>query len=142
MKLPWPWARCGALLSILLLFLVTWGLAGPKKLFSSGVPEWFTGKFGETFLATVPGMWVSFYSVALFETVAALLALIALVRLEFLPRRALDFTYATVVASLLIFVQLGFGMRLVADHAGAASLFFYFGATLVTLLFVRQNAEE
>lgn len=97
------------------------------------------GRFGETFLAQFPGMWVSFFSIAAGEALAALLALVAVVRLEFLPGRDRSFTLATIVLSLLLFVQLGFGLRLVGDNAGAANLFFYFGATLVALHFVRSE---
>jgi hypothetical protein len=139
MKLPWPWARSAALLSILLLFLSIWALAGPGKLASGGVPEWFAGKFGGTFLATCPGLWLSYYSIAVGETLAAVLALAALLRLEFLPGRPRCFTVLTIVLSLLLFVQLGFGQRLTGDAAGAASLVFYFGATLVALMFVRSE---
>jgi hypothetical protein len=138
MNLPTFWVRSAALLSIILLFLSTWGLAGPGKL-TGGLPPWFADKFGSTFLATFPGLTVSFYSVVLGEVLAALLALVALVRLEFLPGRSTAFTQYTLVASLFLFAQLGFGQRLVQENSGAASLFFYFGATLLALIFVRQR---
>jgi hypothetical protein len=131
------WVRPAVLLSILLLFLCTWGLAGPGKLFS-GVPEWFAGKFGSTFLAAFPGLTVSYYSLAIGETIAALLALVALVRLEFLPGRSTVWTQWMLVLSLLLFVQLGFGQRLVQEFNGAASLFFYYGTTLLALAYVRR----
>lgn len=130
--------RPAALLSILLLFATTWGMAGPGKLLS-GPPEWFSGKFGTTFLATFPGLTVSFYSLALGEVAAAVLALLALLRLEFLPGRSTAFTQWMLVLSLLLFVQLGFGQRLVQEFNSAASLFFYFGATLLALTYVRRE---
>jgi hypothetical protein len=132
------WIRPAALLSILLLFATTWGLAGPGKL-ASGMPSWFGETFGKTFLATFPGLTLSYYSLAVGETVAFLLALAALVRLEFLPRRSTLVTQVMLVASLLIFVQLGFGQRLVREFDSAANLFFYFGFTLLALSYVRRN---
>lgn len=126
--------------SVLLAYLSMWGLAGPQKLFAGGPPEWFVGQFGETFLASFPGLGASFFSLALGETVAAALALVALVRGEFLSGKTKTFTLLTLVVSLLLFVQLGFGLRLVSDFDGAAKIFFYFGATLVALMFTQ--AEE
>jgi hypothetical protein len=81
---------------------------------------------------------VSYYSLAIGETIAALLALVALVRLEFLPGRSTVWTQWMLVLSLLLFVQLGFGQRLVQEFNGAASLFFYYGATLLALAYVRR----
>lgn len=132
------WIRPVAVLAILLLFLTTWGLAGPGKLFSSP-PAWFSEKFGATFLGTFPGIPASYYSIAIGETLAALLALAALLRREFLPGRVTVLTQWMLVLSLLIFAQLGFGQRLVGEFNSAASLFFYFGATLLALIFVRAR---
>lgn len=132
------WIRPAALLAILLLFLSTWGLAGPGKL-TSAPPAWFADKFGPTFLGTFPGITASYYSIALGETLAALLALVALVRLEFLPGRPTVVTQWMLVLSLFIFAQLGFGQRLVQEFNSAASLFFYFGATLLALVYVRSR---
>ncbi len=135
------WIRPAALLSILLLFASTWGLAGIGKLIS-GMPPWFGETFGKTFLATFPGLTISYYSLAIGETVAFLLALVALVRLEFLPGRSKIITQVMLVISLALFLKLGFGQRLVKEFDSAASLFFYFGVTLLALDFVRRKDDR
>jgi hypothetical protein len=128
-----------ALVAGLLIF--TWGLTGFGKLFGGGVPEWFTSGFGGTFLASFPGLTISFYSIALLESLAAIIALATFLRLEFLPHRRPIALQTALLLSLLIFVQLGFGKRLVADHDGAHDLFMYAAAALVMLLAVRRLDE-
>jgi hypothetical protein len=130
------------LLPIYLLFLTTWAMAGAGKLMSGGVPDFFTEKFSATFLASFPGLTTSFYSIAIAEVLAAILFLIALVNREFLPGVAKTWTKLALWLSLLIWVQLGFGMRLTMDFGGAASLFFYFGATLIALFYVEWDERQ
>ncbi len=116
------------LIPIYLLFLYTWFLTGFGKLLGSGVPESFANDFGGTFLASFPGLTVAFYQIALLEVGAGLLFVVSLLKGEFLPNRERPFLQLGLSASLLTFAVLGFGMRLINNHAGAASLFFYFGA--------------
>lgn len=134
--------RAAALLAITLLIGVTWGMAGVPKLLSGGVPPWFEGTFGQTVLASFPGLWASFYSIAVFETLLALGAIGALLRGEFLPGRTPSWLAATLAGSLFVFLQLGFGKRLVADHDDAAKLFVYFAGTLVMLWYVTSSGGE
>jgi hypothetical protein len=140
MKFDSSLIRTGTLFAILLLFGSMWGLAGLTKLFG-GLPPWFAESFGGTFLASFPGLVISFYSLVVFEVMAFVLVLVALVRGEFLPGRSTLITQAMLVVSLLLFVKLGFGQRLIGEFSGAASLFFYFAGTLLALDFVRKKEE-
>lgn len=121
-----------ALIQVTLVY--TWGLTGFGKLFGGGIPEWFTKGFGETFLAKFPGMTISYYSIALLEALTAIVAAVALITGEALPRKAKPFTRLAIILSMVLFAQLGFGKRLIADHEGAHDLFVYFGISLVMLL--------
>ena len=134
--------RAGTLLSINLLFLTMWALAGPAKFGSGGVPQWFVDSFGKSFLTAFPGLAVAYYSIAILETLAAVTAMIALVKGEFLSRQETLWLQGTLVLSLLIFVQLGFGQRLIGDFDKAAMLFHYFTGTAVCLLLVRNLRPE
>jgi hypothetical protein len=127
--------RCGALLAIKLLFLMVWGFTGIGKLVS-GVPSWFGDKFGQTILATFPGLTTSFWLLTAAEVLAFSLALAALARLEFLPCRQPTCLALMLVWSLFVFVQLGFGQWLTSEFNGTFQLFAYFGVTLITLQFV------
>ena len=80
--------RSGVLLAINLLFLMLWGFAGVGKLID-GVPSWFDGKFGKTFMATFPGLTATFWILAISELLAFALAVAALVAGEFLERKPL-----------------------------------------------------
>jgi hypothetical protein len=132
-----PWARRAALLAINLLFLMVWGFAGLAKL--NGMPSWFDGKFGKTFLATFPGLTPSFWLLAAAEVLAFLLAAAALVRGDFLERRQPSLLIWMLVWSLFVFVQLGFGQWLTAEYNGTAQLFGYFAGTLIALHFVQAK---
>ena len=134
--------RAGTLLAINLLVLGTWALAGPAKFGGGGVPQWFVDSFGKSFLATFPGMAAAYYSIAIMETLAAVMAVIALVKGEFLSRQETLWLQGTLVLSLLIFVQLGFGQRLIGDFDKAAMLFHYFTGTAVCLVLVRNQRPE
>ncbi len=134
--------RAGTLLAVNLLFLSTWALAGPTKFGSGGVPQWFVDSFGKSVLGAFPGMAVAYYSIAMLETLAAATALVALVKGEFLREARLVWLEGTLVLSLLIFVQLGFGQRLIGDFDKAAMLCHYFAGTAVCLLLVRNVRME
>lgn len=127
--------RSGALLAINFLMLMVWGFTGLGKL-RDGMPSWFDGKFGKTILATFPGLTASFWLLALAETLAFVLALMALVRGEFLGRRPPTWLAVMLMWSLFVFVQLGFGQWLTGEFNGTAQLFAYFGGTLVALHYV------
>jgi len=131
--------RAGTLLAINLLFAMVWGFAAVSKLLN-GMPPWFGDKFGQTLLARFPGLTASFWLLALSESLALALAIVALGRGEFLGGRAPVFLAATLVWSLLVFVELGFGQWLTSDFNGAFQQFVYFGGTMVALLLVNSGA--
>ena len=126
--------RAGALLAINLLYLIVWGFAGIGKL-TDGMPPWFDDKFGKTFLASFPGLTATFWLLAGSELLALGLAIVSLVRLEFLGRKAVKILPVMLVWSLFVFVQLGFGQWLTKEFNGAFQQFMYFGGTLMALEF-------
>jgi len=126
------WCRAGALLAINLLFLMVWGFTGLGKV-ASGVPDWFDGKFGATILAKFPGLAATFWILALSELLGFVLAVLALLRGEFLERKPLLFLPVMLVLGLFIFVQLSFGQWLTNEFNATAQLFAYFAGNLVCL---------
>lgn len=129
---------------IALLFAVFWALPGFGKLLMGGVPEWFTGKFSETFLASFPGLTLSFYSIAGLEALAALLAILSILKGEFLKKSAPLFLQGTLLLSLLVFIQLLFGQSLIRDFDGVAKIFNYFSGTLIALastVWIQKQSE-
>ncbi|MFN0068481.1 MAG: hypothetical protein ACKVYV_12695 [Limisphaerales bacterium] len=132
------WMRRGALLAINLLFLMVWGVTGLAKL-RTGRPAWMTEKFAGTWLATFPGVTVSFWLLTVSELAAFTLAAVALLRGEFLARREPRWLLAMLVWSLFVFVQLGLGQWLTGEFTGAHQLFMYFCGTLVALAWVQRE---
>jgi hypothetical protein len=133
--------RIGALLAINLLFLMVWGFTGLGKV-QSGVPSWFGDKFGQTILSRFPGLTASFWLLAASELLAFALALVALLRGEFLGRRPPTWLTMMLTWSLFVFIQLGFGQWLTAEYNGTFQLFAYFGLTLVALQFVAPSSAR
>lgn len=134
------WSRRGALLAINLLFLMVWGFTGVGKILS-GKPSWFGDKFGSTILASFPGLTASFWLLAAAELLGFALAVVALLRCEFIARRPPTWLTAMLVWSLFVFIQLGFGQWLTAEFNGTFQLFAYFGVTLIALQFVERPSR-
>lgn len=128
-------ARAGALLAINLLFLIVWGFAGITKVMN-GMPSYFPGKFGKTFLASFPGLTATFWLLTLSELLGLTLAVVALIRAEFLERKPPAILPAMLAWSLFVFVQLGFGQWLTNEFNGAFQQFAYFSGALLALHFV------
>jgi len=126
--------RSSALLAINLLFLSIWGFAAVSKLLNE-IPPWFGEKFGKTFLSAFPGLAATFWMLAASELLALALAVLALLRVEFLERRPIKILPVMVAWSLFVFLQLGFGLWLTNDFNGAFQQFMYFSGTLVALQF-------
>lgn len=120
------------------LLVICWGLPGVGKITSGGVPHWFGEQFGKTFLASFPGLAVSFYSIAVLEVLAAVAALASLLRGEFIRDVHPNFLFIAITLSLVLFVQLFFGKQLLNDFGGTRDLFMYFAGTLVMLIAVRS----
>jgi hypothetical protein len=126
------------LASIALLLGMTWTISALGKLLAGGVPEWFIKTFEPTFLKSLPGLTISFYSIALLEAVAALFTVGSLITGEFLRKGPPTLLKLGLYMSLLLFIQLGFGKQLIQDYAGAHELFMYFVGALVMLLAIRS----
>ena len=126
--------RSGPLLAINILFLMIWGFAGIGKVLG-GYPEWFPQKFGSTFFVNFPGLHATFWMLATAELIGFALAIVALVRLEFLRE---PLWLARMLAwSLFVFCMLSFGLWLTKDPVGGFQQFCYFCGTVATLFFTQ-----
>ena len=56
---------------------------------------------------------------------------------EFRPSRRKPFMLAVTAMALLVFGLLSFGQNATAQHEAVASLYGYFGTTMIIMLFVR-----
>ena len=76
------------------------------------------------------------------EAAVAVLCIVSLVTLEILPGRSKPFLKFALGVSAITFMMLGVGQRITNEFDGAASLFFYFGATMATLLVVFRDEAQ
>jgi hypothetical protein len=119
-----------------------------QAFFSSGLeklttptPQWFIDTFGGTILNTLPGLDLSWRILGVMEILVVILLIVSLARLEFLEDRGKSWLKLALMTAALTFAALAFGQHLVGEFAGAASLFFYFGATMATLLVVDKDHD-
>jgi hypothetical protein len=126
--------RSGPLLAINILFVIVWGFAGTTK-FLNGYPDWFPDKFGKTFMATFPGLKATYWSLAVAEMIGFGLAIVALLRLEFL--REPLWLARMLTWSLFVFLMLSFGQWLTNEFNGTFQQFCYFSGTLLALFFTQ-----
>jgi hypothetical protein len=70
------------------------------------------------------------------EVAVAIILVASLVLLELLPKRRKPLLKLGLGVSAVTFMMLAVGQRITSQFDGAASLFFYFGATMATLLVV------
>lgn len=115
------------LLPMFFTLLYTMGQPGIQKLFFAGevVPK-YVMMFKDSFLAQLPGGIPPFiYMLGVFETLVAVLIVVSLVRLEFLPTRPKTTLSLALLLGSLTFVMLCFGLSILLNYPGATNLVFY-----------------
>jgi hypothetical protein len=132
--------------AIYFLLLNVMGLASIGKLqgliSGAGAPEFLTQTFQGTIVATVPGVTAAWWIIALVEGLVAVLALVSIIRLEFVPERRKSWLMLALSVSLVTYALLAFGQNLVENHESVASLYTYFGATVIMILMVRTDWKD
>jgi hypothetical protein len=123
------------------VYLMVGGLmfySGKDKLFDSDghAPAPIKEQFQNSFLSTVPGTDAAWVILGILEFGVFLLLLASLARLEFLPHRDKSLLQVGLAVALVTFACLAFGQTATGQHEGSASLYQYFGATVVILLLV------
>jgi hypothetical protein len=124
-------------IAVTLIFLLTFLLAAIGKWIDGGAPEWFINQFSETWMGSFPQT-PMYLSIALLESLIAIGAIISLCLGEWFKTEATVLKY-TLVASLFMFIILGFGARTAGDFDAAASHFFYFSGTLLALVVIDRD---
>ena len=123
------------------VYLMVGGLmfySGKDKLFDSDghAPAPIKEQFQNSFVDTFPGTDAAWVILGILEFGVALILLASLVKLEFLPHRDKSLLQVGLAVALVTFACLAFGQTATGQHEGSASLYQYFGATVVILLLV------
>jgi hypothetical protein len=123
------------------VYLMVGGLffySGKEKLFDehghppAGVVQQFKG----TFIDTFPGTHAAWIILGVLEFAVFAILVLSLVLLEFLPHRRKSAMQVALAIALITFACLAFGQTATNQFAGTASLYQYFGATVVILILV------
>ena len=123
------------------VYLMVGGLmfySGKEKLFDDdgNAPASIKQQFAGTFLDTFPGTDAAWVILGILEFGVFLLLLASLMFLEFLPHREKLFLQLGLAVAMFTFACLAFGQTATKQFAGTASLYTYFGSTVVILILV------
>ena len=123
------------------VYLMVGGLmfySGKEKLFDDNghPPQSIVTQFQGTFVDTFPGTHAAWIILGVLEFGVFALLLLSLIRLEFLPHRDKFLLQVGLAVAMLAFACLAFGQTVTHQYSGTASLYTYFGSTVVILILV------
>ncbi|CDO31770.1 hypothetical protein [Mycolicibacterium porcinum] len=132
-----------ALLPIYAVIIYTFWLPGYEKLFDRDrtVP-YYAGVFEDSILNRLNLTNILITSMGVLELVIVVVAVVSLVRREFVPGASLPFFKLALFLSATAFAMLGFGLRLIQNHAGTANQFYYFGFAVFFLALVQYRESR
>jgi hypothetical protein len=112
--------------------------SGKEKLFDDNghPPQAIKDQFKGTWLDTFPGTHASWIILGVLEFSVFAILVLSLLRLELLPHRDKLLLQVGLAVAMLTFAFLAFGQTATKQFAGTASLYAYFGATVVILILV------
>ena len=102
------------------------------------VPPPLAEQFDQTFIGTIPGSTAAWAIIAILEGLVFVAVVASIATLEFMPSRRKPFLLTALALALLVFGLLSFGQNATAQHESVASLYGYFGATIIIMIFVRM----
>lgn len=123
------------------VYLMVGGLmfySGKEKLFDgdSHAPPGIAKQFESSFLHVFPGTDAAWTILGILEFGVFLLLLASLLWGEFLPHRRKRLMQVGLSVALVTFACLAFGQTATGNNEGTASLYTYFGSTVVILILV------
>jgi hypothetical protein len=125
------------------IYIMVGGLmfySGKEKLFDDNghPPQSIKQQFSGTWISTFPGTHAAWIILGVCEFGVFVLLLLSVIRLEFLPHRDKWLLQCGLALELLTFGFLAFGQTVTMQFAGTASIYTYFGSTVVILILVGQ----
>jgi hypothetical protein len=123
------------------VYLMVGGLffySGKEKLFDDHghPPAAIKQQFDNSFLGTFPGIHAAWIILGVLEFAVFAILVVSLCLGEFLPHRRKSAMQVSLAVALITFACLAFGQTSTGQFSGSASLYQYFGATVVILLLV------
>ena len=123
------------------VYLMVGGLffySGKEKLFDDHghPPAAIKQQFDSSFIGTFPGIHAAWIILGVLEFAVVAIMVVSLFLAEFLPHRRKSAMQVALAVALITFACLAFGQTSTGQFSGSASLYQYFGATVVILLLV------
>jgi hypothetical protein len=123
------------------VYLMVGGLmfySGKQKLFDEHghPPAGIVQQFQNSFVSTFPGVHAAWIILGVLEFGVFALLVLSILMAEFLPHRPKHVMQVALAVALVTFACLAFGQTSTGQFAGTASLYQYFGATVVILILV------
>jgi hypothetical protein len=123
------------------VYLMVGGLmfySGKEKLFDEHghPPAGIVQQFQNSFISTFPGVHAAWIILGILEFSVFALLVVSVLMAEFLPHRRKTFMQLALADALVTFACLAFGQTSTGQFSGTASLYQYFGATVVILILV------
>jgi hypothetical protein len=123
------------------VYLMVGGLmfySGKEKLFDENgkAPEAIKQQFANSFLSTFPGTNAAWVILGVLEFGVFALLVLSLFSGEFFPHRHKHVMQVALALALITFAFLAFGQTSTGQFSGTASLYQYFGATVVILILI------
>jgi hypothetical protein len=112
--------------------------SGKEKLFDDNgkAPAGIKEQFANSFLHVFPGTNAAWVILGILEFGVFALLVLSLVTGEFFPHRHKHVMQSALAVALVTFAFLAFGQTSTGQFSGTASLYQYFGATVVILILV------
>jgi hypothetical protein len=115
-----------------------WYYPFKEKVFDDDLiaPPSIKKQFDGSFIDSFPGTSVSWAILGILQGIIVVVLAASLVRGEFLPQRPKPILLSALALSLVVFALLLFGESMTSQFDSVASLFTYFGVTVVLMVFV------
>ena len=101
------------------------------------IPPPLEEQFDKTIIGTIPGAEASWAILTILEGLIFVLILASLATMEFRPSKRKPILLTALALGLLTYGLMAFGQTATEQHEAVASLYGYFGATVIIMLFVR-----
>ena len=127
-----------AIAGVYILQGFVWYFPFKEKIFDDNAkaPPPIQEQFSGTIVDSFPGTSVAWAILGIFQGVVVLAIVISLLTGEFLPHRRKPILLGALTLAMLIFAVMLFGQSLTRQFDGVASLYTYFGATMVIFAFL------
>lgn len=131
-------------LPIIFLLFYTMAFPGYQKIFNSEVVMGkYVAMFSNSFLAQLPGGIPPFiYLLGICELISGILALIAIVKGEFLTGKSKVFLRLAILVTVLTFFQLSIGLFVLVNISGAVNLLLYAIFSAILFYLIEENKAE